>query len=90
MKVFVMRHLFHITAESPIILNPPEVRKYVAESQDIELQCKVFGSPVPRIVWQKANEQLTGGRFQVMSESGNLRITVRKRYDISMSVTITK
>lgn len=45
-----------------------------AEGQTVNLTCRVFGSPRPLVVWRKGNEQLTGGRFQVMPE-GHLRIT---------------
>ena len=42
----------------------------------VSLPCTVYGSPKPRIVWTKGNEQLTGGNFKVLP-SGALQITVR-------------
>jgi len=64
-----------MTAEPPFILEGPLIGLRAAEGQTINLTCKVFGSPKPRVVWKKGDEQLTGGRYRVMDD-GNLEIAV--------------
>ena len=56
-------------------MEPPKVEQLAAEGQTINLTCRVFGSPTPLVVWKKGNEQLTGGRFRVLS-NGYLEIDV--------------
>ena len=70
--------LCSFTEEPPLIQIPPEVGQKAAESQTITLKCTVFGSPKPTIIWYKANEQLTGGRYKVL-DHGDLQITVGRR-----------
>ena len=63
-----------VLSEPPIILSPPLETHVVAEGKTVYLQCEVFGSPKPSVVWTRGNEQLTGSRFKVMEE-GHLQIT---------------
>lgn len=64
----------NVLVEPPFILEPPLDEQKAAEDQTINLTCSVFGSPKPLVVWKKGDEQLTGGRFQVM-DNGALQIT---------------
>jgi len=72
-------------AEPPFILEGPLIGLRAAEGQTINLTCKVFGSPKPRVVWKKGDEQLTGGRYRVM-EDGNLEISVSLSASVPPSV----
>ena len=65
----------NFAVEAPIITHPPKREHKAAEGRDTQLQCLVFGSPRPLVVWKKGSEQLTGGRFTV-TEFGHLGISV--------------
>ena len=65
--------IFDILAEPATITKRPPAEFKVAEGKDIILDCAVFGSPPPLVVWKKGSEQLTGGRFKVLDE-GHLQI----------------
>ena len=71
--------IFIPLAEGAIITHPPLDKEKSAEGQTATLQCTVFGSPKPLVVWRKGDEQLTGGRFRVL-ENGHLEITVNILY----------
>lgn len=63
----------NVLTEPPIVRDPPLIGQKAAEGQTINLNCLVFGSPKPLVVWRKGTEQLTGGRFKVLPE-GHLQI----------------
>lgn len=52
---------------------PPQVSAAVATST-VELRCRVFGAPRPEVRWLRNGVELTGGRFQVLSD-GRLRVS---------------
>ncbi|CAH1783792.1 unnamed protein product [Owenia fusiformis] len=63
----------NVLDEKPTIMETPGTVR-VAESQDVQLRCKVFGAPRPVVVWKRGNMQLTGGRYTTLPD-GHLNIT---------------
>ena len=60
--------------EAPVIEDPPQKYLIVSEGQKVNLTCRVYGAPKPKVVWHKTSgEQLTGGRYWVHTD-GNLEI----------------
>lgn len=61
-----------------ILALPPEIRVppsdvQAVDGQQVNLTCRVFGAPKPRITWIKDNVEKTGGRFLV-TDDGDLVI----------------
>ncbi|KAK7076289.1 ATP-dependent DNA helicase chl1, partial [Halocaridina rubra] len=61
-----------------VLALPPEIRTpptdvQSVDGQDVNMTCRVFGAPKPRITWIRDGHELTGGRFQVTS-NGDLVI----------------
>ena len=68
-----------MTAEPPVFIMRPQPEVKVAEGQDVELACAVFGAPKPRVTWFKNDQVVEGGRFSVDVTGkivGNLTISV--------------
>ncbi|XP_063870133.1 neuroglian-like isoform X1 [Scylla paramamosain] len=56
-----------------VLALPPEIRRpptdvMTVDGKQVNMTCRVFGAPKPRITWIRDNEELTGGRFQVTNE----------------------
>lgn len=62
----------NVLALPPEIRIPPSDIRSV-DGQDVNMTCRVFGAPKPRITWIRDNHELTGGRFQV-TDVGDLLI----------------
>ncbi|CAD5115432.1 DgyrCDS4407 [Dimorphilus gyrociliatus] len=71
--IFASAYL-NVQLEPPHIRRAPKIGMKAAEGQTIDLTCEVYGSPKPLVIWYKGQEQLTGGRFEILPE-GHLRIT---------------
>ncbi|XP_069981771.1 neuroglian isoform X2 [Penaeus vannamei] len=61
-----------------VLALPPEIRVppsdvQAVDGQQVNLTCRVFGAPKPRITWIKDNVEKTGGRFLV-TDDGDLVI----------------
>ena len=70
----LVKNVSFISEEAPVIEDPPQIDLKVAEGQQINLTCRVYGAPKPKVVWRKGSgEQLTGGRYKIFSD-GNLQI----------------
>jgi len=64
-----------LTGEAPQFVEKPGKNVKVAEGQSIELTCRTSGKPDPIITWFKEGQQITGGRYQTLT-NGNLNIEV--------------
>lgn len=62
----------HSTALPPEIRTPPSDIQAV-DGQEVNMTCRVFGAPKPRITWIRDGLELTGGRFKVTPD-GDLLI----------------
>ncbi|KAG7157810.1 Neuroglian-like 2 [Homarus americanus] len=56
-----------------VLALPPEIRVPPSDvrsvdGQQVNITCRVFGAPKPRITWMRDGLELTGGRFQVTPE----------------------
>lgn len=56
-----------------VLALPPEIRVppsnvQTVDGQEVNMTCRVFGAPKPRITWIRDGLELTGGRFQVTPE----------------------
>ena len=72
-----------MTAEPPVFIMRPQPEVKVAEGQDVELACAVFGAPKPRVTWFKNDQVVEGGRFSVDVTGkivGNLTISVSRGF----------
>ncbi|XP_068206070.1 LOW QUALITY PROTEIN: neuroglian-like [Palaemon carinicauda] len=61
-----------------VLALPPEIRAPPSDvssvdGKEVNMTCRVFGAPKPRITWLRDKSELTGGRYQV-TESGDLVI----------------
>ena len=62
----------NVLALEPQITDRPEDTMTV-DGNELEMTCKVFGSPQPEITWMKGRTELTGGRYKIQDD-GNLLI----------------
>ncbi|MPC08425.1 Neuroglian [Portunus trituberculatus] len=56
-----------------VLALPPEIRRpptnvMTVDGKQVNMTCRMFGAPTPRITWIRDSEELTGGRFQITSE----------------------
>lgn len=62
-----------------VLALPPEITEQprdeaTVDGRNVNMTCRVFGAPRPKIKWLRAGKTLTGGRFKT-HESGDLEIS---------------
>ncbi|XP_033217712.1 neuroglian isoform X3 [Belonocnema kinseyi] len=62
----------NVLALAPEIREPPS-DEVVVDGKTVKLTCRVFGAPKPEVKWIRNGQELTGGRYKILS-SGDLEI----------------
>lgn len=52
---------------------PPEIKVaptdvQTVDGRDVNITCRVFGAPKPRVTWIRDGNELTGGRYNITDE----------------------
>ncbi|XP_046741659.1 neogenin isoform X2 [Diprion similis] len=64
----------------PRFIKKPEDR-VANENQDLELECKIYGKPEPKVTWLKNGEKITPSVYWQLVNGDNLRINGLLRID---------
>ena len=84
---YIFKNVYlNVLAEPPSFIKPPLPVVKVAEGQNVNLTCRVFGAPKPVITWSKGDEKVTGSRFQIL-KTGDLQILVSCVEDLHILLT---
>uniref|UniRef100_UPI00358F57EF neuronal cell adhesion molecule-like isoform X2 n=1 Tax=Myxine glutinosa TaxID=7769 RepID=UPI00358F57EF len=75
---FIANIILHVLSVSPRMMTPNNTIYNVVESQSVSMDCSVFGSPKPRLIWTQSN--ITRRSFEV-SKNGSIRIPLAKKAD---------
>lgn len=62
----------NVLALAPEITDPPTDQEAV-NGKAVNMTCRVFGAPAPKVKWSRNGKELTGGRYTVLKE-GDLNI----------------